>query len=391
LISTGQAIMRDTFPARQLGLSQALTSIGAVVGPSIGPTLGGVLTDSLSWNWIFYVNIVPGIISALLCASLLRDPERRGRPSVDGVGLALMATGLGCLQYVLDEGERYDWFSDGNIAATAGIAVVALATFIFWELRVVKNPIVDIRILASNRTVAAGCSLGMLLAFSLFGGVILAPQFQQSLLNFTATLSGLSILLRALGIMFMTFATLFLMNRLKVPRRVLLAVGFILVAIANVQTAQVLTTSSVFNTFAIPLILGGVGFGMIFVPLAVSVLSSVQGADTQKATSLLSLCQQLGGSIATAMLVTILDRRSAFHADALAGSVTLHEPAVRHAIAAHASLPALAGVVSQQAATMAFADAFYFLAVVTFVLTPLVFLLRAPAQAPAAGHAIAVE
>ncbi|HTU82178.1 MAG TPA: DHA2 family efflux MFS transporter permease subunit, partial [Candidatus Acidoferrales bacterium] len=114
LIATGQAIMRDTFPARQLGLSQALTSIGAVIGPSIGPTLGGVLTDQLSWNWIFFINIVPGAISAVLCAMLLRNPERRGRPSVDGVGLALMATGLGCLQYVLDEGERYDWFGDNN-------------------------------------------------------------------------------------------------------------------------------------------------------------------------------------------------------------------------------------------------------------------------------------
>jgi MFS transporter, DHA2 family, multidrug resistance protein len=391
LISTGQAIMRDTFPAKQLGLSQALTSIGAVVGPSIGPTLGGVLTDSLSWNWIFYVNIVPGIISAMLCASLLRDPVRRGRPSVDGVGLALMATGLGTLQYVLDEGERYDWFNDSNLLGTACISVLSLATFVYWELRVVKNPIVDIRILLKNRTVAVGCSLGMLLAFSLFGGVILAPQFQQLLLNFTATLSGLSILMRALGIMFMTFFTLFLMNRLKVPRRVLLGVGFLLVVIANVQTAQVLTTGSVFGTFVVPLVVGGVGFGMIFVPLAVSVLSSVQGPDTQKATSLLNLCQQLGGSIATAMLVTMLDRRGAFHQDALAAQVTLASPAVQRALGAHASLPAISGVVSQQATAMAFADAFYFLAAITLVLMPLVLFLRAPAAPSAAGHAVAIE
>src|SRR5580692_1922159 len=129
LISTGQAIMRDTFPAKQLGLSQALTSIGAVIGPSIGPTLGGVLTDSLSWNWVFYINIVPGIVAAILCAMLLRNPERRGRPSVDGVGLALMATGLASLQYVLDEGERYDWFGDRNILATAVTSAVSLLAF----------------------------------------------------------------------------------------------------------------------------------------------------------------------------------------------------------------------------------------------------------------------
>ena len=299
-----------------------------------------------------------------------------------------MATGLGCLQYVLDEGERYDWLSDPNIALTLLIAVLALAFFVYWELRVVKHPIVDIRILIHNRTVAAGCTLAMLLAFSLFGGVILTPQFQQGLLNFTATLSGLSILTRALGIMVMTFVTLALMNRAKIRPQYLLATGFIIVAIANVLTANVLTTDSDFETFVFPLVFGGIGFGMIFVPLAVSVLSSVKGADTQKATSLLALFQQLGGSVSTAVLVTLLDRRSAFHQDALAGSITLARPAVAHALSVHAPLTGIAGLVEQQAATMSFADAFFFLGVVTLILTPLVILLRPPkaggAPAPAA-------
>ncbi|MGC2129224.1 MAG: DHA2 family efflux MFS transporter permease subunit [Candidatus Aquilonibacter sp.] len=395
LIATGQAIMRDTFPPKQLGLSQALTAIGAVVGPSIGPTLGGILTDALSWNWIFYVNIVPGILSALLCAMLLRDPPKRpGGNAFDGVGLALLAMGLGSLQYVLDEGERYDWLNDRNILFTAILAVASLATFVYWELRVVKNPIVDIGILARKPVVAAGCGLAMLLAFSLFGGVILAPQFQQLLLNFTATLSGLSILSRALGIMVMTFVTLGLMNRFKIRPQIFLATGFIIVAIANFQTSAVLTTNSVFGTFIFPLVFGGIGFGMIFVPLSVTVLSSVQGFDTQKATSLMNLCQQLGGSISTAVLVTLLDRRGAFHQDHLAASINLASPAVQHALQAHAPLSAVAGIVSQQAATMSFADAFYFLGVVTLVLSPLVLLLRPPKGAPAAapaGHAIAIE
>ncbi len=392
LIATGQAIMRDTFPARQLGLSQALTSIGAVIGPSIGPTLGGVLTDSLSWNWVFYINIIPGILSAILCFTLLRDPARRpGRPSLDGVGLALMATGLGSLQYVLDEGERYDWFNDRNILATAFLAVGSLATFVYWELKVVKNPIVDIRILLHNRTVAAGCLLAMTLAFGLFGGVILAPQFQQTLLNFTATLSGESILVRAIGIMIMTPVTLMLLSRFKAKPQVLLGIGFLIVAIANFITAQVLTTESAFGTFVFPLFLGGIGFGMLFVPLSVAVLSSVQGLDTQKATSLLSLCQQLGGSVSTATLVTLLDRRGALHQDALAAQITLSSPAVQHVMQAHGSILRVANAVVQQASTMSFADAFYFLGVITLILTPLVILLRVPKSPPAHQPAIAAE
>ncbi len=390
LISTGQAIMRDTFPAKQLGLSQALTSIGAIIGPSIGPTLGGVLTDQLSWNWIFYINILPGIGAAILCAMLLRNPERRGRPSLDGVGLGLMAMGLGCLQYVLDEGERYDWFNDRNILITAIVSVASLAAFAFWELRVVRNPIVDLRILLNNRTVAVGCLLAMTLAFGLFGGVILTPQFQQNLLNFTATLSGLSILTRALGIMVATPITLILLSRFHVKPRVLLGIGFVIVALANINNAQVLTTDSTFETFIFPLVIGGLGFGMLFVPLSVAVLSSVQGIDTQKATSLLSLCQQLGGSISTAFLVTLLARRTALHLDTLAGGINLSSPAVRSALQAHASTAQLAGIVNQQAATMAFADAFYVLGAITLLLTPLVLFLRTP-RAPARALAVASE
>ena len=382
LISTGQAIMRDTFPPKQLGLSQALTSIGAIVGPSLGPTLGGWLTDQYSWNWIFYVNIIPGIISAGLCFMFLRDPAR-SRPSLDYVGLALMATGLGALQYVLDEGERYDWFNDGNIALTAAVSVLSLAAFVYWELRVAQRPIVDIRILLRNRTVAAGCLLASTLAFGLFGGVILAPQFQQGILNFTATLSGLSILTRAAAIMVLTPITLMLLNRARIRPQILLGIGFVIVAVANLLTADVVTTQSSLNTFIFPLVLGGVGFGLLFVPLSVAVLSTVQGIDTQKATSLLSLCQQLGGSISTATLVTLLDRRRALHLDQLAGTVTMARVAVQNAAQHHAPLSQLAAAVGQQATTMAFADAFFVLGIITLVLTPLVIFLRPPRAAAA--------
>jgi DHA2 family multidrug resistance protein len=376
LISTAQAIMRDTFPPNELGKSQALVSIGAIIGPSIGPTLGGFLTDALSWNWIFYINVLPGIVSALLCASLLRNPPRRGRPSVDGVGLVLMATGLGCLQYVLDEGERHGWWDDATIRAISLVSASSLAAFVWWELRMVRNPIVDVHILVRNRTVTSGCLLAMSLAFGLFGGVILAPQFQQNLLGFTATLSGLSILTRALAVAFMTPITLLMLNRLHLRPQVLLTMGFLLAGSANFLVARVVTTQSDFDTFVVPLVIGGLGFGMLFVPLSVSVLSSVHGAETQKATSLLSLSQQLGGSISAASMVTLLDRREAFHLDHLAAYVNLHRIATQLAFQHHAPIALLAATVVRQAATMAFADAFDALGAITLVLTPLVLLLH---------------
>lgn len=377
LIATGQAILRDTFPTRELGKSQALISLGAIVGPSIGPTLGGILTDAFSWNWIFYINVVPGILAAIAIASKLRNPHyHRKAYGFDGVGLALLAAGLGSLQYVLDEGERSDWLADPLILTLSIVAVAGLASFALWEIYGTKNPIVDLRIL-KNRTVAAGTGLALTIGFSLFGGVILSPQFQQQLLNFTATLSGESILLRALAIALFTPITLIALNKFHIAPRVLLAIGFIIVAAANAMQARVTTTDSTFWTFGWPLVIGGAGFGMLFLPLSVAVLGSVRGADTQKATSLISLCQQLGGSVSTAMLVTLLDRRNALHQSNLAGELTLRNPAVQAAMQHHAPLGTIYRIVMQQSATMAFADAFAFLALVTLLLTPLVFFLRA--------------
>ncbi len=390
LIATGQAILRDTFPTKELGKSQALVSLGAIVGPSIGPTLGGILTDAFSWNWIFYINIVPGILAAIMIASTLRNPKYKRVSGFDGLGLALLALGLGSLQYVLDEGERNDWFGNGAITGLAVISVAGIIAFVLWELYGSKAPIVDLRIL-KNRTVAAGTLLALTIGFSLFGGVILSPQFQQQLLNFTATLSGESILLRALAIALFTPITLIALNRFHVPPRVLLGTGFLIVAVANIMQSYVTTTDSTFWTFLWPLVIGGAGFGMLFLPLSVAVLSSVHGVDTQKATSLISLCQQLGGSLSTATLVTLLDRRNALHQSNLAGAITLRNHAVNTALQHHAPIVNIYGAVVQQSQTMAFADAFVFLGIVTLFLTPVVLLLRTPRRVSLASVAAGAE
>lgn len=375
LLPTGQAILRDTFPPKDIGKSQVLVAIGAIVGPSVGPTLGGILTDSLSWNWVFFINVVPGTVAALIIAAFLRDPARPRRDPVDVVGLGLLATGIGSLQYVLNEGQRNDWLGDDRIRLFAFLAVGGLAAFVFWELFAVKRPIVDLRIL-SRRTIWAGCLLALTIGFSLYGSIVITPQYNQGILNFTATMSGESILMRALAILVCTPFTLVFINRLKINPRFLLGTGFLLVVVANVMQAQVTTSGADFWTFWLPLALGGVGFSQLLAPLSVAVLSSVEGADTAKASSLLSLSQQLGGSISAAILVTILDRRTAEHQTAIASRLTLANPAVFRLGHAPHALSALYGIAVREATTLAFADAFWALAAVTLVLTPLVLLLK---------------
>jgi DHA2 family multidrug resistance protein len=180
LVATAQAVLRDTFPPHELNRSQMLLALGQVAGPSLGPTLGGIFTDNASWNWVFYVNIVPGCASALLLSLFLRDAKSRNLPkSFDAIGVILLAIGLAALQYMLDQGEAYDWWSDASIVASGLIALAALPAFVVWELRGARVPIVDLSILR-HRSVAAGVALATVNGFSLFSIIVLLPQYVQN-------------------------------------------------------------------------------------------------------------------------------------------------------------------------------------------------------------------
>src|SRR5271154_2678716 len=162
LIATAQATLRETFPKRLFGLSQGLFSIGAIVGPAVGPTLGGWLTDNVSWNWVFFINVVPGVFAGTVMLLRLKNPGDPRRIPLDWVGLALLIAGLGSLQYVLGEGQQNDWFNDGTILAVAIASGLGILSFICWELFGTKNPVVDLRVLRFPQVAA-----GSVLAFSI--------------------------------------------------------------------------------------------------------------------------------------------------------------------------------------------------------------------------------
>src|SRR5271165_4054306 len=199
LLATAQAILRDTFPPKQLGLSQAIFALGAIMGPTLGPPLGGILVDNASWNWCFDINILPGILSTALLFVLLRDPLKAKAGPIDVVGLVLLASTLGSLQYVLTEGERHGWLTDDTIAAMSTLCAASGIAFLWYELYGTRSPIVDLRIF-KNRSVAAGCLLGMALGIAIFGSTYTLPQLTQGPLGFSASLSGELFILRAIPI-----------------------------------------------------------------------------------------------------------------------------------------------------------------------------------------------
>ncbi len=378
LLATGQSILRDTFPPRQLGVSQGIFALGAIMGPALGPPLGGILVDNLSWNWVFDINVAPGLFSAIVLWLMLHDPDAARSTPVDFIGLFLLAAGLGSMQYILTEGERNYWFADPTIDIMTVLMALALGGFVYWELFGTKNPVVDLRILR-NRSVAAGSVLALALGAAIFGSTYTLPEFTQGPLGFTPTLSGALFILRAAPIMVATPIIVRITG--KVDPRILLGTGFVLIAAGSWMQATITTEEASFWSFAAALIITGFGAALLFVPLSIAVLGATTPAEGPKASAFINLSTQLGGAVTVAGLDVLIDRREAFHSEILGAGETLSNPAV-HQFLQHGSAGGLSQFVNVQAVILAYADATLAIAIIAVLCAPLIFFMRKPTAPP---------
>ncbi|MEO5911008.1 MAG: DHA2 family efflux MFS transporter permease subunit, partial [Pelobium sp.] len=189
LISTGQAILLETWPPEEVGIATAMFGLGAVVGPTLGPTIGGYITEHFSWPWIFYVNIPIGIIAAFAAYLVIRETpkEAKGRP-IDWWGIILLALTVGSLQTVLEKGESEDWFATSYILILTVVSVLGFFLFI-WREKSIEYPIVNLNIL-KKRSFSVGMFFSFVLGFGLYGSVFIFPIFCQNLLGFSALQTG---------------------------------------------------------------------------------------------------------------------------------------------------------------------------------------------------------
>jgi MFS transporter, DHA2 family, multidrug resistance protein len=377
LLATGQSLLRDTFPPKQLGLSQGIFTIGAVMGPALGPPLGGILVDNYSWNWCFDINVVPGLFASVILFIMLRDPKKAQALPLDRVGLLLLALGLSTMQYVLTEGEQHYWLQDPIITLAIIVCFCSLTAFVLYEIYGSKSPVVDMTIL-KNRSVSAGSVLAFAIGAAALGATYALPQFTQGPLGFTPTLSGLLFILRAAPIALCTLPIVWLVT--KVDPRILLGMGFAVVAFANIMQSQVMTLETGFWTMAVALFLSGGGVALSFIPLTVSVLGATTKSEGPKASAFTNLANQLGGSVAVAVLDVLLHQRQEFHSSALAANVTLANPAIRNFLATQ-PIGVLAQQLYLQTDILSYADVTLAIGVVTALAIPLVILLRKPKSA----------
>ncbi len=375
LLSTAQSTLREIFPKEQQGTVQGIYTLGIIVAPTVGPTVGGWITDNWSWPWVFFVNLPIGFISAALVYTFLSDsPYQKRVTDVDWAGIGLLAVGLGCLQYVLEEGNREDWFESATITRLTIVAVVCILSLIVWELSPRnRHPVVNFRVLR-HWNLSAALVLFVALGFGLYGGVFLFPLFVQNVLGFTATITGLVMLPGGLA----TGFSAILCGRLLNGRTQLLHPRYLII-------------------FGMTMFVTAMWF--LFLPITLSAFSQLKGAEIAQGAALMNLMRQLGGSFGIAVLGTYLTNRTHVHQTFLSSNFyagnALYEQRLKllsgalvsrgydMAAAKAAALHLMAGTVQVQATTQAFNDAFQLVAIVVVCVSPLIFLLKGTGSAPA--------
>ncbi|HXT15927.1 MAG TPA: DHA2 family efflux MFS transporter permease subunit [Gemmatimonadaceae bacterium] len=322
LLSTSQATLFEAFPPEEIGIGQAMFGIGVMVGPTIGPTLGGYIVDNYNWPWIFYINVPLGILAAIMVITYVHDAAHQERArTIDFLGFILLAVGVGSLQFMLEKGDRYDWFDSRLVTGLAVASVVSFVALVWRELTI-DEPIINFRVLKS-RQLAAGVSFAAALGLALFGSIFVLPIFLQALHGLSANQTGLVILPGAIAsAVTMAFVG---KNANRLDARATVTVGAVLFFIAMWMLARMTLVSGPAETFW-PLIMRGVGMGLIFVPLTSATMAELKVSELAQGTGMFNLTRQLGGSLGIAIMATLLTRFTVEKKALLTEHVTTMDP-----------------------------------------------------------------
>ncbi len=396
-----QAIMLESFPREKRSQGMAMFAMGVVVAPVLGPTLGGWITDNYSWRWIFYINVPIGALATWMITMFVEDPpylKAGPRGGVDTIGFAFLALWLSTMQIALDKGQELDWFGSPAITLCIVVSAVSFVAFVVRELTT-PFPLVDLSIFR-NRNFAVGTGLVALLGALLYGTTAILPLLMQGLLDYSATDAGLALSPRGIA----AFLAALLAGRLigLVGGRTLIVVGFSLMTL-SVALLGGINLQVGMGQLIMPILVAGFAITFIFVPLSVISMGDLPAQQTGAATGIYNLMRNLGGSLGISLLETFVTRESQKTQDVLVGHFSNLNPAFTgylakletvlasqsgSANAVHQAQQLAYNLLQQQAASLAYVDAFQLLTWISFIGTLLVFLLKnvAPGKRELAVH-----
>jgi DHA2 family multidrug resistance protein len=400
VIPISQAIMWEIFPLKQRGMAMAVWGIGIMMGPILGPTLGGWIADNWSWRWIFYINLPIGLLGFFMASAFVIDSPWAKKPGrADVLGLILMVIGFGCLQLMLDWGEREDWFDSRLIITLGVVAVCAIVGFVTREL-MSKEPILDLMVF-NDRNFAIASVVISLSIFGFYASMLLLALYTQKLLGYDAWTAGLVLAPSGFGNMI----SLLIAGRLvaRVDQRMLLVTGLFINGIALTMMSHMTLTVD-FWSLAWPRFIQGLGMGFIFVPLQTLALATVRMDRLGNATAAFNVVRNFGGSMGVALATTLLVRRSQYHQTTLVGHVDVWSAATTARLkewtshfvaqgtdpftAQSRALTMLYRDTVGQAQVLAYADEFWLFSMVFFALLAVIpFMRRVRAEPAKAGEA----
>ena len=393
MIPTVFPVVYTVFPPRQLAVVMVLISLILNLSSTVGPSLGGYLTDAYSWQWLFLVNVVPGVVVSATVWWLV-DVDRPNLSLLRGFdlpGLVLMALFLGCLEYALEEGERWDWLADPTIRGAVIVSAVSAILF-FWRVLTYHQPIVEFRAFRV-RNFSMGTLYTFIVGIGLYCGTYIVPLFLAQVRGFSAWQIGTTVVVTGCAQIVTSPFTTWIAR--KIDLRLMLAIGMVLFSVAMYMTAG-LTNQASFNELLVPQIVRGVGLMFCFLPANLIALGALPPDLLKSAAGLYNLMRNLGGAIGLAMLGTVMNDRLHFHWNRLVEAVNPAGAPVQHFLDSQTArldphftgdttaraINLLAGIVQREALVLTYNDVMLMIGSMFVLGLLLIPLLRRPGASP---------
>lgn len=390
LLVTSQTIITESWPPHKRAMAQAIYVLGIIVGPTLGPPLGGFIVDNYSWPFIFFINIPVGVLAAICTIQFVRSPKygtKRSASEVDWIGIFLLTVGISSLQYVLEKGQEDDWFNSKLIIGLCISAFLGLYLFVWRQLET-RYPVVNLRVL-KNGNLRMGVMLSFIMGFGTFGSTFVIPLFTQSLLGWSAQQAGVLQLPSTLFVAVMMPVVAILIQK-GVQQKYLIAIGMFLFYVFCMMCYRIIVPDTSSGDFFWPLMVRGLGMGLLSVPVSTMSLSTLKGEEIGQGAAFTGMMRQLGGSFGVALISTFLSRWGSAHRVSLISHIGANDLNVQQRLTQITQMMRSKGTdsltsrnmaysmidnsVTRQATLLSYMDVFLWVGIVFVICVPFVLL-----------------